>query len=349
MRPGTPQRILIIRLSAIGDVIMATSILPGLHTRWPDARITWLTEGLGAEILEGNPLVDEVLVLPRKDWRKLRKQGHWFALARSIRRFQDQLRRRSFDLAIDLQGLLKSALWARLSGAPRRVILRPREKAQWLMTESVADPEGFGGPICREYRHISSHLGLPSESFEMSVHPLPDRVESIAARIAAHPGRPVALLPFTTRPQKHWFESCWSELADRLAAIPDIQVWILGGPTDTPSAERIAAHSRVPPVCLSGPDTDLRDKAAFLAQASLAIGVDTGLTHLALGLRCPTVALFGSTCPYRDTSPVPGVVLYDQLDCSPCRRHPTCQGAFTCMRNHTVDKVAAAARRLLES
>ncbi len=343
-----PSRILIIRLSAIGDVIMATSILPGLRARYPEARITWLTEGLGAEILDQNPLLDEILTLPRKHWRQLRQTGKLGSLVASLRDFAKTLRSQRFDLVIDLQGLLKSALWARLSGAPRRVILRPRENAHWLMTESVADPDGFGGPLCREYRLIATHLDLPPKSFGMAIHPLPEKIEALRVRINTHPGRPIALLPFTTRPQKHWFEPLWSELADRLGALPDTRVWILGGPTDAPAAERIAAAARITPVCISGPDTDLRDKAAFLSLADLAIGVDTGLTHLALGLGRPTVALFGSTCPYERTDPVPGTVLYDRLECSPCRRHPTCHGAFTCMRNLTVDRVFEAARAHLQ-
>jgi heptosyltransferase-1 len=343
------RNILIIRLSAIGDVIMASSLLPGLRERYPGAKITWLTEGLGREILEGNPRVDDIWLLPRKEWRQQRKAGRLVAMGRSMLAMRRRLRQGRFDLVIDLQGLLKSAIWARLSGAPRRVSLRGRENSSFLMTETVEDPAGMGGLLCREYRLMSDHLGLPREVFGMAIHPLPARIDAARQMLAAKPGRPIFLFPFTTRPQKHWFTDRWSELASQLARREGYTVWILGGPGDAAAAEEIAAAAGAEIGVIAGPDTDLADKIALVNESALSIGVDTGLTHLSLGLGRPTVALYGSTCAYEDTAPVPGIVLYDHLDCSPCRRHPTCDGAFTCMRNHTVDRVAAAARQLLEA
>jgi heptosyltransferase I len=342
-----PQRILVIRLSAIGDVIMASSLLPGLRARYPEARITWLTEGLGAELLADHPHLDAVWVLPRKEWRTLRRAGRWGAFLRGLADTRRRLREARFDLVIDLQGLLKSALWAWVSGAPRRVSLRGREHSSWLMTETVADPAGMGGPLCREYRLMAAHLGLPAGAFAMDLHPLPEKRAVAAELLRPREARPVFLFPFTTRPQKHWFEERWSALAARLGELSGHRVWILGGPGDEAAAHRIAKGAGGQVGVIAGPATDLRDKVALVAEAALSIGVDTGLTHLSLGLGRPTVALFGSTCPYQETSPVPGIVLYDRRDCSPCRRHPTCAGAFTCMRDHSVERVLTAARQLL--
>ena len=91
----------------------------------------------------------------------------------------------------------------------------------------------------------------------------------------------------------------------------------------------------------------LDETVAVIADASLLIGVDTGLTHMGTALRIPTVALFGSTRPYRDARSARTVILYEQLPCSPCRRHPTCDGRFDCMAAHTVAGVLAAAQRVL--
>lgn len=341
------KRILIIRLSAIGDVIMATSLLPGLKARYPEARITWLTEGLGTEILAGNSRVDDVWLLPRKEWRALRKARRYGAMIKGLFAMRSRLREARFDLVIDLQGLLKSAIWAWCTGASRRVSLRGRERSSLIMTETVSDPAGMGGPLCREYRLMSDHFGLDPAVFKMAIDPLPDRVETAREYFSKRPGRPILLFPFTTRPQKHWFDERWSELAGQLGSIDRYSVWIIGGPGDEDRANSIASAAKAEVGVIAGPRTDLRDKIALVGEAALAIGVDTGLTHLSLGLGRPTVALFGSTCAYQDTTPVPGVVLYNQMDCSPCRRHPTCAGAFTCMRNHSVERVLTAARQLL--
>jgi heptosyltransferase-1 len=340
-------RILIVRLSAIGDVIMSTSVLPGIRARYPEAHITWLTEPVGAEILDGNPMVDEVIVWPRGKWVKELKAKRYGAVLSQARKLVKQLRRADFDLAVDMQGILKSAAWAFLSGAPKRISLRGREQSSLLMTETVREPVSFGGKLCMEYRVLAEHMELPMEVFGMHLKPLPDRVEWAASLMGSKPGRPVLLFPFTTRPQKHWFDDRWSELAARLHALGETSVWILGGPGDEAAAKVIAERSGVPVGIVAGTSTGMREKLALVGEAALCIGVDTGLTHLGFGLHRPTIALFGSTCAYRDTGERPGTVLYTARDCSPCRRHPTCEGRFDCMRDHTVERVMDAAKKWL--
>lgn len=345
--PHPVRNILIIRLSAIGDIIMSSSLLPGLRARYPDARITWLTEPVGEEILGGNPLIDELWILPRSRWRREWREGRRRGVLREILQLRRNLKRARFDLAIDIQGLLKSGVWAWMSGARRRVSLGGRERSSWLMTDTVQDPAGMGGQLCREYRVLAEYLELPMNVFGMALAPSPESLAAAKEQLSTLPGRPVFLFPFTTRPQKHWFDERWVELADRLGRSGENALWILGGPGDLEHAKAIAAAAQVDIGIVAGPESNLREKMALVSHAAASIGVDTGLTHLSLGLGRPTVALFGSTCPYLDTTPVPGTVLYEKLDCSPCRRHPTCNGAFTCMRMLEVSRVAAATEALL--
>ncbi|HEY9546087.1 MAG TPA: glycosyltransferase family 9 protein, partial [Solimonas sp.] len=96
-------------------------------------------------------------------------------------------------------------------------------------------------------------------------------------------------------------------------------------------------------------ETRLAELPAWLAAAKLVIGVDTGLTHIGIAVGTPTVALFGSTCPYRQGADSPLIVMYDALPCAPCRRHPTCDGRFDCMRGLTPQRVAIAATQLLRA
>lgn len=347
--PQEPERILLIRLSAIGDIVMATAVLPALRRRYPAARIDWLTQGPGLELLRDHPLLDGVVELPRKHWRGLRKARAYGRLAASMGSFVRALRAERYDWTIDLQGLWKSAVWARASGAGRRLSLRPAEGSGLLAHERVSDgdPEGTR-PICREYRALLRHLGLDPSAAAMVLGVSGASRERARALLGAQAGAPIYLFPFTTRPQKHWFDSRWSQLAAELHRTAQRPVWILGGPGDEARAQDIARASRSAGVHVrAGTASDLEEKKALLALGGLAIGVDTGLTHMSFALGLPTIALFGSTCPYRNVAPHTGRVFYAALDCAPCRRHPTCDGRFDCMRAHAVEQVRDAALALL--
>lgn len=348
------QRILLIRLSAIGDVAMASGLLPPLRAAHPDAHIAWLVEPAAADLLRANPRLNEVIVWPRAAWLKLWRERRFAELWRTMREFRAQLRARSFDTVVDLQGLLKSGLLAFFSGAARRIGLRSKEGSQLLMSQVVPHQRG-DSRIGSEYRQLTGALGLQEQQFAMDI--AVDAADAAAAaqtlRVAGISDQYIVICPFTTRAQKHWFEERWVELA-RLAgqstasgqAAP--QVIMLGGPGDAVAAERIAAAAGGAVHNLVG-KTSLREAAAILRRARVAVGVDTGLTHIAIAMRTPTLALFGSTRPYLDACSPSVKILYEALPCSPCRRHPTCDGRFDCMRAHTVEAVWRAAALLLRA
>lgn len=335
-----PQRILIIRLSAIGDVIMASGLILALRSLWPNAFIAWLAEDANAELLQQNPRLDRVHVLPRREWRGLRKAGAYGGLLRGIRAFTGELRAERYDLVLDLQGLLKSGVWAFACGANQRIGLGSREGSQFLMTEVIArvmdDPR-----IGKEYRDLATRLGADEASFVMDI-PVSDGVRESASGILAKTGVRgdyAVLAPFTTRPQKHWFDERWADLARELSS--QFQLVMLGGPADRTRAAGIQSMAKGLIVNLVG-ETSLLECAALIEGARVLVGVDTGLTHLGTAMRTPTVALFGSTSPYLDTTRRDGVVLYVPRACSPCHRRPTCEGRFDCMRVHGVESVLEA-------
>jgi len=346
MPPSDPSAILVVRMSAIGDIVMATPLIAALRRRYPGAYIAWLVQPQYRELLASNPQLDEVIDWPGEGWRALWRSRRVPELARAVGRFRSQLRDRGFDLVIDAQGLLKSALAARLSGAERRVGLGSREGGRHLMTEQVAAPRGEG-PIGSEYRRLARHLGLPENGFRMDL-PVPPTDDQRALELVDRHGLQsgyAALCPFTTRPQKHWIEARWVDLARRLYDEQGLQAVLLGGPGDRESARGIAEAADRPAAALAG-ELSLMQAAAMIRRAELVIGVDTGLTHLGLAYDRPTVALFGSTLPYLETGTSRGLVLYHPLPCSPCRRRPTCGGAFTCMEMIGVPEVLSAAVRV---
>ncbi|MFZ5547949.1 MAG: glycosyltransferase family 9 protein [Pseudomonadota bacterium] len=351
LRTNQPRRILVVRLSAIGDVVMASGLIPALKARWPEAQISWLTEPATVPLLRHNPRLHEVIPWPRAEWQQLWKERRFVTLAQTVRRFRAELKARSFDLSLDAQGLLKSALLGRLAGAPRRVGLLSREGSQWLMTERVGAPSGDDPRMSHEYRDLADHLGAPAGSFRLDLAVGEGARAAACAALAAAgvvsgaDGRFAVLAPFTTRPQKHWFEDRWASLAAALRAEGIVPV-LFGGPGDREAAARIMAQAGPALVNLVG-DLKLDETVAAIAESTLLVGVDTGLTHMGTALGVPTVGLFGSTRPYLDAGTSRTAILYEPLPCSPCRRHPTCHGAFHCMRHWTVEMVMAQVRRQL--
>ncbi len=339
--------ILIIRLSAIGDIVMASPLAAMMRARYPDARITWLVQSEARELLETNPALDEVIAWPRREWRQLWRTGDWLHLAREVAGFVKRLRACRFGMVIDLQGLLKSAVWARLTGAPERIGLDSREGGARLMTRVIVSPAG-DKRIGAEYRHLAEALGLDSGAFRMQLVLAPED-EACATEFIRRRGLEAGyavICPFTTRPQKHWVEGYWPVLAERLYREFRLRTVMLGGPGDREAAARITAASGSEVVDVTG-KTRLRQAAALIRCATLLVGVDTGLSHMGTAFEIPTIALFGSTRPYLQTDSARTVILYKDLDCAPCKRNPTCGGAYTCMKLIGVDEVTAAAARLL--
>jgi len=344
---GKPA-ILIVRLSAIGDVVFASPLIHALRLRYPAAHISWLAQPEARVLLEHHPELDEVIVWPRGEWETLWRQRRLLALWRAIRAFRKTLRARRFDMALDVHSLMKSGFLTWLSGAPQRIGLGSREGSQWLMTRLIG--KGDSKRIGSEYLRLAEVLGLPVDDFEMKLV-LGEADDRFAGKLIDERGLQngyAVICPFTTRPQKHWFETSWIHLVPQLQQQLGLPVVLLGGPGDREAATRIQAGVNGALTSLAG-ETSLTQAAALIKHADLVIGVDTGLTHMGIAFNRPSISLFGSTCPYLDTTHDNAVVLYHKLDCSPCKRRPTCNGRFDCMRAITVNEVLDQARRLLHA
>lgn len=331
-------RILIVRLSALGDIVFATSLLDALRQRWPQAHIGWLVQQNFAGILDGDPRLDERIVVPPtiyKSWRELRALRQRLSASR-------------YDWVLDLQGLLKSRVLAALAPGAVRIGFESKEPGGFLLQHRL--PKGGDvRDISSEYRYFASALtrqpaGPPSLPPRPASAVEVDRLLHTRGLAAGF----VALCPFTTRPQKHWFEQHWVALAHQLQAQSLGPCVIFGGPADVDAATRMMAGMPAGTIDLTG-QTRIQDLPAWLSRARLVIGVDTGLTHIGIAVRRPVVALFGSTRPYTQGADSPLAVLYEDLPCAPCKRRPTCGGDWTCMRTLEPSRVAAAARLLLET
>ncbi len=337
------KNILVIKLRYIGDVLLATPLLHALRDRFPDARLTMLVNRGTQDILKWNRDVNEVLTVDRG------------TLAAQLR-LLGELRRRRFDCLLDLTDGDRSAILARLSGAPVRVGFNEERRWRGLLYTAVVQATA---PMHRVERDLEAVRAL---GMEPKASPLVLRTSSEddkeAARLLvevgvgeAHVGgtRPLVLLHPGAR---YWFKAWpaerFAELADRLTDACGCRVLVGGDASDRGVAEVIRARARSAPTVLAG-RTTLLQLAALLKRCALFIGNDNGPMHMAAALGTPVVALFGPSDPsVWGPRGERAEVLYKGLDCRRCF-HPTCErGEDNCMKQISVEEVFAAVQRLLE-
>lgn len=311
------KSILLIRYSALGDVVLATSIVAPLRAKYPGVRIEWLTDRPFAELLEG--VVDRVIVFSRKD--------------KSTRAAALHDVKGRFDLAIDLQNKLWSMRVAR-AAAPKRLRFVRRTPMQALASL-------FGNDVVLNEEHQTV---LYARAAELS-SPAPLRVANSeaqrAAKLLAEDAKWVAVAPGAAWETKRWPAERLAQVASALRA-DGYKVALVGGPMDGALLDVIRPHA----------DVDLSNEslavlASCVARAHLLIGNDSGLVHVAGAQGTPTVALFGPTSVKRWSPREPGVAVSLGLACSPCSNHGTkvCPlGHHDCMQKLNVEQVLSAAR-----
>ncbi len=337
---GAVPRILIVRLSAIGDVIVTTPVSRALREAFPDAHIAWAVEALSAPVLEANPYLDEVLVWERSSAS--------FRL-RDYLEFVGRLRRRRFDWIVDCQGNLRSGVVSRL--ATRRGLVgntQAKESASIFYDVRVPrDPHDRSSR--RRCLDLLRPLGVETADKRMVLRVTPEEqaaARGLLDRSAEHSVTRIALIPATTWPQKHWLPDRWGALAALIKAELGANPLILGGPADRPLAAAIQAAAGGACTDLAG-QTSLRSALAVLSLCSAAVAVDTGLMHASVALGVPTVGLAGASWwpgfeDYEGFS-----LIREPMACSPCLHRPTCAGRFDCMAALDVERVANALRGCL--
>jgi len=344
-------RILLVRLGAIGDVLMASPVVEVLREAYPHAYIAWLVEPLAAPFVRCNPYVDEVIVAERKAaWQRMLREWKLLPFLREARAFGQQLRARKFDIAIDCQGLLKSGMFAYLSGAPRRIGFIPsREGNRLFLTEPIERPS-HPTRITQTYLSMLSALGLPVAA-RRPVLPIPAPEREAAQAFLQSNGladrRYVACCISTSRPQKDWIWSRWGELADLFWERDGLRTVFVGGPERRVDTLRLVESAASHPISAVG-HTNLLQSAAIVQDATVVVGCDTGLTYAGLATDTPTVALYGSTDPTWLAEEPYMALCFHPMHCSPCHRRPRCKTLYDCMVAITAQEVADTAATLLE-
>jgi lipopolysaccharide heptosyltransferase I len=282
--PQKAPRILLVRLSAIGDVIHAMPIACALRERFPQAHLAWAVEERAGDLIEGHPAIDQRIVLPRG----------WLRWPAGVWRLRKQLRELAFDTAIDAQGLTKSAAVAWLSGAKRRIGMGGRwgrEISRWLNNDLV-NTDGLHA-IERGLKLLEP-LGIQSPSVRFDVHAAAadqNTAAELINRLGLADGF-VLVASGAGWPSKLWPVDRYAAVAAYLGRrwnVPSLLIW--GNEAERARAEQIIVaaegHARL---C---PKITLLQLAAVARRARFAIGSDTGPLHLAAAAGAPCIGLYG--------------------------------------------------------
>jgi lipopolysaccharide heptosyltransferase I len=294
------DRLLVIRLGAVGDVIRTLPAVRWIKRACPAVPIAWVVEDLSRDLLLGQPDIDEVIRFPRRELREA--LAHPLRAARAFAALLRILRSRRFTVAADFQGSCKSGLLALLSGARRRVGFAPghSREASWIFTnEWVRPPVARMNRVARNLQ-VASALGGSDDDVTV---PLPelaeDRAEAdrIVGELRAGGRRVVVFSPGTSHRQRHkrWPIGHYARLASLMQRTIGVTPAIAWGPGEEEIARAIVLESGDGAQLL--PPMGLRLLASVLRRADLFVGADTGPMHLAWAVGCPVVAVFGPTDP----------------------------------------------------
>jgi ADP-heptose:LPS heptosyltransferase len=347
-RPPDADRILVVRLGAVGDVVRTLPAASALRAGFPGAHLVWLVEPAARSILAGQPWIDEVLVFPRAELATAVRRGRWLRCAALLARFVRELRRRRFDLVVDFHSIAKSALLARASGARIRVGYaspQGREVSWWLATRRARLAARRLSRFARN-QGLVEFLGLPAKPGAAPLRLDPKARRRMAEAVGGV--APVALHPGTSAatPYKRWQPERYAEVARALGkeGLPCVVTF---GPTPEERARAEAVVAAAGGTARLAPESgSLPELAALLERCLVFVGSDSGPLHLASLVGTPVVQLLGPTDPV-ENEPHPGTpsrTVRAPVPCSPCRRG--CSAAV-CMRGIESSAVVASVRELL--
>ncbi len=368
------SRILLIKPSALGDVVHTIPVLVKLRARYPHARIDWLITPENADVVRHHPALSNVVLFARRDFSKHGQK--W----RAILGFFDllkQIRRARYDLVVDMHGQVRSAFFALISGARVRIGFdRPIKFSRTISGEhDLRNIPNRGWRGAREgswiaYTHripirtldvhaidrylwVGSLLGFDDEPPDLAIHLSPETVQNVQKLLEQH-GVPaskplVVLVPGTIWETKHWTIDGFAGVARHFLR-EGFAVALAGTKRDEARCQQIAAAA--PGTCDFCGKTTPADLAALIQRAEVAVTNDSGSMHVAAALDKPMVSVFGPTNPVH-IGPYqrPKSVVRVDLPCSPCnyRRLNQCPFGHACMKQVTSAMVVECARKILES
>ena len=343
------MRVLIVRLSSLGDLVHTIPMAAALHDSVPDGRVDWLVDQRYTTLIERVPVVTRVWTLPRGPAAAIGLVG--------------ALRAESYDVAVDAQGLLKSAVLVRLSGARRVIGFRAphlREPgAGWLYTErpGVGPVTHIVGKNLALLRGLNLDPGPWRFPIEVPSSPVVDQVRETLG--PSGDGAFALLNPGSAWPSKRWPPERFGALAERLVAEHRLRSVVSWEPSENEEADASRVVASSAGAAVLAPPTTLDDLMALVRAARVMVSGDTGPLHLAAALSTPVVGIYGPSNPDRNGPWSPADLVVTRFEGCACRSgddDPSrgfavrqCRQQSSCLTDIPVDEVLdAVTRRLRE-
>ena len=330
------MNILIVKLSAIGDVIHALPVSYALRKKYPTAHITWVVEPTAYEIVKHNPCVDEVILFQKKAFKTFK------GFKQNFKPFYKLLHRRKYDISIDLQGLFKSMAVVLTANAKKKIGYVDMREGSNLISKAIKGPH-FNGHIVDRYLDTVKYLGCDTDNI---IFPLKNTAEEInyvnnlLMDNKIDDNTPFIVFAVGT----NWVNKCWSTknfaiLSDLLSEHSIKTVLIGFGKNDEQKALEISHQNTSNNIVNLVGKTSLMQTAALIKKAKAVIGGDTGNLHLAAALNIPAIMLMGPTDPNRNGpyKQMHNVILAGH-DCDGCWKR-TCRKNIDCLSTITPNQV----------
>lgn len=334
------MNILIVKLSALGDVIHTLPALAALRRHYPEAHIDWVIEEAAADLIKDHPYLSRVLISRRKNWIREFNGGVIGKPLAEIRSFIHDVRKRPYDLVIDFHGLFKSAVIVWLSSGKRKLGYESlQEMSSLFLNEKI--PEDMNKHAVDRYLDFPRYLGAHVNDAEFVIPSTDEnkkRVDALLAENGIGEGEAFAAVnPIALWETKLWEVDKFARLCDQLIVETGIKVVFTDvGPEKNADIQNLMTQ----PSANLGGRTTLRDLAYLYKRAAFVVSTDSGPMHLAAAVGTPVCALFGPTDPRRTGPYGTGhVVIQKNLPCAPCflKKCPDQK----CMREITVEEVLA--------
>lgn len=342
---GKNVNLLIVKLSAIGDVIHTLPSLAELRRLYPDAHITWVVEEAAADLVINHPFLNEVLISRRKTWIKDFQNGKIKQSLKEIFSFIKTLRQRHYDLVIDFHGLFKSSIIVFLSRGRRKLGYDSWQELSGLfLNEKI--PEDMNKHAIDRYLDFPRHLGAKIESAQFVLPFSKEAEENVQILLRKHSledKKFIAINPVALWETKLWNDEKFARLADLINSKLQMKVVFTG--SEKERLETITSQMTSGGINLGGVTT-LLELVYVYKKAQIVITTDSGPMHLAAAVKTPVIALFGPTDPARTGPYGTGhEIIRTEIACSPCflKKCPTPK----CMEDISPEQVFAAAQNIL--
>ena len=338
------KNILVIKMSALGDIIHALPSLYELRQLYPNAKISWLVEPQFKDILPEMPYIDNKIIFCKNDLKKksfLQKLSYLHNLRKELHSYK-------FDLVIDLQGLMKSSLIVLLSGCSNRIGYCEMREGSFLFTKAICGPNAKGHVVQR-YLDVMRYLGsqvdkvyFPLPAFTKERQKMSDLLHD-----GGIVGKYVVFFPGSRWLTKEWPVECYAELAKELL-LDGLSVIIAGGADDKEKGCKIKELTENEAIFDLTGQTSLTEMAGLVRDASLCVGGDTGPMHIAAASGVPTLSLFGPVNPARTGAYGEcSSFVVTNVHCAPCFKRVCPKKEFICMPSIMPQNVLAEARKII--